>query len=299
MSLSPCLVRCALRSAYSILALVLFHSVALAQIETEDGAVTSPEIPTLREYFRYLEADNLRDLRLDNQFALGLTPKFELRLTVPIHFREVRFRGATAGRERAELYGLGDTSLRAKYSLFQTDDVMESTRWAALGEFTAPTGEHDKKEGGVEIPRRLQLGTGTWGFGAGTVFTMVRDRHRTSADFYYRYRTRHDGFQPGQSLDLNLAYWFRLHPVEFEPAKKQIEIRPVIELLSSYRFDSQGRSGRLGDEGLQMWLAPGLQLYASPSVQFEFNVKAPLIDTIDDEIGDRKWGGGFAIKIRF
>jgi hypothetical protein len=274
--------------------------VAVAQIETEDGAVTSPELPTVREFLRYLEAENLQDLRLDTQLTRSLTRRLELRFTVPVHLhREVRFRSNGGVRQSKDLSGLGDAVFRAKYSLAQVDDIMESTRWAVLGELTAPTGDHDRSDGGVEIPRRLQLGSGTWGFGAGTVFTVVRNRHRASADFYYRYRTRHDGFQPGQTLSLDLAYWFRFHPVVFDPSKEQVEVRPVIELLSTQRFDSQGGGGSLGDEGLQTWMAPGLQIYASPRVQLEFTVKVPVIDTIDDVIGDRKWEAGAGVKIRF
>jgi hypothetical protein len=48
-----------------------------------------------------------------------------------------------------------------------------------------------------------------------------------------------------------------------------------------------------------MWLAPGLQVYASRIVQLEFNFKVPLVDRIDDALGDRRWGAGCAIKIRF
>jgi hypothetical protein len=71
----------------------------------------------------------------------------------------------------------------------------------------------------------LQLGTGSWWFGAGSVFTAIRDRQRFSAEGIYRHPTRHDGFRPSASLDLNLAYWYRLSPAVFAPEREAIEVR--------------------------------------------------------------------------
>ena len=284
----------------SVAVLLLLAQTAFGQIFTENAGVTSPETPTLREYFTYFESENLTDLRLNHQLLLGLDPKTELRVTIPtiLHRRASfdTFGGFDASEDMA---GLGDVSLRLKYSLYQTDDVMASTRWAILGELVAPTGRDDKKDGGVRIPRRLQLGTGAWGFGIGTVYTVIRDRHRFSTDFYYRHRTRHEGVRLGETAHWDLAYWYRLSPAKHDPEKETTEVRAVLELLNTYRFESRVGETGADDQGYQLWLAPGIQVYPRRDLLFEASVQLPIIDNVDDAIGDRRWGFLVAVKFLF
>ena len=143
-----------------LISIATLANAANAQIITENAGVTSPETPTLRQYFTLFNSNNLNDVRLNHELLLGLNPRTELRLTVPtVLSRRASFPDLFGRTHTEELAGLGDVSLRLKYSLSQTDDVMSSTRWALLGEVVTPTGNDDKKDGGVRIPRRLQMGT--------------------------------------------------------------------------------------------------------------------------------------------
>ena len=166
-------------------------------------------------------------------------------------------------------------------------------------EAIAPTGDHDATAGGVELPRRLQLGTGGWGVGVGTAFTVIRDRHRFSAELFYRHRTRHDGFRLGDSYQLNLAYWYRITPSVFDAQEEEVEVRGVFELLSTYRTDSVGGAGSLGDGGHEIWAAPGVQIYLSRDVLIEAAVQIPISQDVDDAFGRRKWGATLGIKFIF
>ncbi len=274
------------------------HS-ASAQIVTENAGVVSPETPILRESFTYLDGDHAREFRWSHQLILATDPSREFRLTVPTSWKQVEFAGPGGQREEEELFGLGDLSLRFKQSLWQRDDVMESTRWAALAEVVAPTGEDDEREGGAQIPRRLQLGTGDWTLGAGSAFTVIRDRQRFSAEAYFRHRTPHEGTRFGQTIDLNLAWWCRIKPVQFAPDHDEIEVRGVLELLDTYRFSSQVGGRSAGDDGLLVWIAPGLQVYPSKTFLFEANVQVPVFQNIDDALGDRHVGATLVIKFLF
>ncbi len=271
---------------------------ARAQVVTENAGVISPETPLLRESVSHFEAENLREVRLGNQFILGLDPTRELKLTVPFLWREAEFPGADGREAREGLFGLGDISLRFKQSLFQEDDVMESTRFAALAELRAPTGDDDETEAGVEIPRRLQLGTGDFGFGGGAVFTLIRDRHRFSTEALFRHRTRHEGARLGQTVDWNAAYWYRLLPARFD-AETTLEVRGVLEVLATYRFASDLADRRDDDDGLIVWLAPGIQIYPSRSLLFEANVEVPVYQDLDDSLGDRRFAASVIVKVLF
>jgi len=287
-------------SATFLMVLSGLPAIASAQILTENAGVTSPETPTVREYFTYFESENLTDVRLNHQLFLGLNPRTELRLTIPtIIHRRATFPGFLGANDSKSMTGLGDVSLRLKYSLSQTDEVMASTRWALLAELVTPTGNDDQKHYGASVQRRLQLGSGGWGFGIGTAYSVIRDRHRFSTDLYFRHRTRHDGERMGPSVDWNLAYWYRLSPAQHDPENETTEVRGVFEILSSYRFE--GRVGDRGadDQGLQVWVAPGIQVYPRRDVLLEASVQIPVIDHVDDSLGDRRWAFLFAIKFLF
>lgn len=213
--------------------------------------------------------------------------------------RDVSSEGFAGFNLSENMSGLGDMSFQIKYSLSQTDDVMSSTRWAVLGELVAPTGRDDRKANGIRMPRRLQLGTGGWGYGIGTAYTVIRDRHRFSTDVYFRHRTRHEGFRLGESLHWDLAYWYRLTPATHDPENETIEIRGVFELLSTYQFESRQGNRGAGDEGLLVWAAPGLQIYPRRDVLIEASVQIPVVQTGDDVIGDRRWGFLIAVKFLF
>jgi hypothetical protein len=279
------------------LLLAVLSRPARAQIVTENAGVISPETPIVRESLSVLDAEHLREVRWEHQLIFAFDPARELKLTVPLVWRDVEF-ATPGGVEDADLAGLGDVSLRFKQSLWQEDAVMASTRWAALAEIGAPTGEDGETENGALIPRRLQLGTGDWSLGAGTAYTWIRDRQRFSAETLFRYRTRHEGLRLGETLDLNLAWWYRITPARFPPGDPPLEVRGVLELLSSYRWPSEG-DGDLDDDGKLVWLAPGLQVYPSKTVLLEVALRAPIHQDLDDALGDRRWAGVLALKFLF
>lgn len=270
------------------------------QITTQNAGVVSPEIPTLRESIVFEESKDYQSTRLEHKFLYGVTPSLELGISVPtVVSQRVGFVGVSGIGSTARLSGLGDVSLALKRSLYQVDDVLESTRWAVVGRLKAPTGDDDAKDNGVRLPRKLQLGNGSWGFGGAGVFTVIRDRHRFSAEASYFHQTRHEGFRPGPEADLNLAYWYRLHPAKFQPGLGDVEIRPVVELLTHHQFSSRASSGRVRDNGWVISLAPGVQVYPRTNLLFEFNVSVPVFQDVDDPLGDRRWAAEFAIKFLF
>ena len=101
------------------------------------------------------------------------------------------------------------------------------------------------------------------------------------------------------AIEIDLAYWYRLTPARFDEEPNPIEIRGVAEIHSRYSFSGRDSSGRLGDRGFEVWLAPGIQVYPSRSVLFEANVQVPIFQTIDDDVGDRRWGALLAVKFLF
>ncbi len=274
-------------------------SLLYGQIFTDDGTPISPETPRLREKFRYQDSENAEDVTWAHEFSYALDPANELRLDVPTRHRDVRFTDNSGEKHSKTLTGLGDVSLQWQHSLRQTDWVMGSNRLAVNLTLKAPTGEDDKTVDGVDIPRRLQPGTGDWSTGVGGVYTRVEDRHRVSVQGTFTHHTRHDGIRMGEEVDLDLAYWYRLYPATFEPGQRSDEFRGIVELNSTYRFESEENGSDPGDNGWLLWASPGVQYYASPAIQLETAVQFPVVDGIEDSIGDRHYAVQFNVRFLF
>jgi hypothetical protein len=285
------------RLAARLLAPLVFAAPAAPQIVTENAGVISPELTILRAVGSVSRSENLDEVRWSHQLLWAPDRANELRLSLPLVWRTARF-DSGGGELESHEHGLGDASLRYKRALFRADEVMGSDRWALLFEVGAPTGEHDAEEDGVPVPRPLQLGTGAWSYGAGSAYTWIRDRLRLSVEGFYRHRTRHDGVQLGDTVELNAAWWYRVNPVVFRPGAGP-EVRAVLELLSSHTFPSEVDSTEQGDDGGIVWVAPGIHWYPSTNVLLEANVELPLFQDIDDALGERRWSANVVLKLLF
>ncbi len=287
-------------SAATLYCCVLLACAAPAQIVTENAGAVSPYTPILRSAMSVAVADRAFDLHWSHQFIISIDPTREFKLSIATSWRSVEFRDASNRTRTANLFGFGDTTLRFKQVIWKNDGIMESTRFAGIAELVAPTGRHDLERRGVELPRGLQLGTGAWVGGIGPAFTLIRDRHRFATDTMFRHSTRAYGVQFGQTIDLNLAYWYRVTPAHFEPDSSVVEVRGVIELLVRYRFRGEVGEQRATDDGFLVRIAPGVQIYTPQKVVlFEANLQLPIHQTIEDTLGKRSWGATFAVKILF
>ncbi len=88
-------------------------------------------------------------------------------------------------------------------------------------------------------------------------------------------------------------------PAQHDPENETIEIRGVFEILSSYGFESRLGSGGAGDEGLLIWVAPGIQIYPRRDVLIEAAIRIPALQTLDDALGDRRWAFLISVKLLF
>lgn len=278
----------------TLTALAVATPLARAQIVTENAGVVSSETPILREAFGFTQYAHGRELAWNQRFSFAPGRHDELQLTLPFYERELELTGGDA-----DFAGFGDATLRWKHALWREDDVMRSDRWSLLAEITAPTGDDGDTADGFAIPPDARLSRGDWAFGAGTAFTHIHDRERFAAELFYRHRTAHDGVQLGAAAELNLAYWYRLAPAQFTELDRVVEVRGVLELLSTYRWDAEIGGVSADDSGAFVRLAPGVQVFPRDWMLFEAGVELPLIQSLDDSAGDEQFALRFAIKFLF
>lgn len=261
---------------------------ASAQILTENAGTVSPETPTLREVLSIRRNQGFDEGRVDHSFLFSWEAGREIKIVVPTLQRSVHFQNQTLNST-----GLGDSIVRYKQVLYKDDGVLASERFAFTAELTVPTGRYTARTGnGLELPTELQNGMGSWYLGGGLVYTSILDRQRFSVEGVVR--KPFNGGLPSET-DLNLAYWYRLTPVEFSPG--ELELRGVMEVLTSYRFGGTQEQERM--RGTLVWLAPGLQIYPNPDVQFEVGVQIPIAQSVNDFVGRRNVGGLATMKIQF
>ncbi len=286
-----------MRKRTAALALLLAGGVpglAWAQVVTENAGTVSPETPIWQTRLEVQKAAHATDLRAVESFFWAPNEVMDFGLSVPVHHRDVE----CAGLEDT-LEGVGDASLRWKYSIWKEDDVMASTRFSALAGVKFPTGPWHEEDSGVEVPRKLQLGTGGWDVYGGPLSTYIQDRHRFAAELVGRYAFERDDFRLQPSLQVGLAYWYRITPTRIETAGEDTEVRGVLELTSVFYGESE-RDGRgIGDDGNITWLSPGVQVYPSFWVLFEASVQIPVVETVEDVRGDRKFGALVSVKFLF
>jgi len=285
------------RNRTAVLALFLAGgapALAWAQVVTENAGTVSPETPIWQTRLEYLKAEHLTDLRAVETFLWAPNEVMDFALSVPLHHRDVEF----AGLEDT-LEGVGDASLRWKYSMWKEDEVMASTRFSALAGVKVPTGRWREEDSGIEVPRKLQLGTGGWDIFGGPLFTHIQDRHRFAAELVGRFAFERDDFRLQPSLQAGLAYWYRITPATIDVAGEATEVRGVLELTSVFYGESRQDGRGIGDDGNITWLSPGVQVYPSFWVLFEASIQVPIIETVEDVRGDRKFGALVSVKFLF
>lgn len=265
-----------------------------AQIITDNAGVQSPQTPLLREGFTFTQSANGEEWAWRQKLYYSTDPANEFQLALPYIGRSV---DTSAGK--IDIAGFGDVSLRWKHALVRDDDVMKSTRWSTLLDLTAPTGDTDGNDGDVAVQPDLRISRGDWTFGVGGAFAMIDDRKRFAAEAVYRHSTSHDDFQSGDSVELNLAYWYRISPARFDDVQEATEVRGVLELLSNYHWSSEQDGADTGDDGAIVWLAPGLQVFPRDWLLFEGGVQLPIAQSIDDAYGDRHFGAVFGVTFLF
>ncbi|HLQ36478.1 MAG TPA: hypothetical protein VK348_01660 [Planctomycetota bacterium] len=287
------------RPLRSFAALLATAIAGRAQLHTVDAAVGSPELPRLSEQVDYVTTAHVFGLTADTELTWSPTTWLEAGIEQPWYRRRVAFGDPASGRLRDTLEGRGDMVLHSKLALLRENAIAQSDSLSLLMELSLPTGAHDAAVAGVELPRRQQLGLGATGAGLGIAYTAVRYRERTSAAFVWRHFGNHDGFDPGEELELDLAWSYRLQPRVFDASAPEPEWRLCAELLGKYRTDDQERSRGMDGGGSEIHLELGLYCQANGWLCLQSAVRVPLYADLGDPFGNTWIGCTFAVQVTF
>lgn len=184
----------------------------------------------------------------------------------------------TPGGVRRQADGIGDTTLLARYTAYERNMPGGLFRIAPIGGVVAPTGSSDESDGLGEVPRPLQPGTGGWAAIAGVIATRQTLDWQIDATLTGRVNGRHEGFEPGDEIELAASCQYRLPwPARGAPAFGYA----VLETKAIHRGDDVVDGARVDNGGTEWRITPGLQYVARRWV-VEAAVELPLADDMPD-----------------
>src|SRR5690606_24353598 len=131
--------------------------------------------------------EEARSRRLDLYLSWTPVDRLTLTLNLPWAFNGIDTIGGD-GRRHVSLSGFGDLSLAASAIVWRNRDVLPSTWLEARLWGKAPSGRDEQRVEGERDPH-LQLGTGSWDFGAGGAVVHKLPRAALYASAFYRVNT--------------------------------------------------------------------------------------------------------------
>ncbi len=283
---------------HGVLACLGFVAPAMAQLFTTDAGVMSPELPTVKERIQWLVREDSEELRATTRFSFAPHRRLQLDLALPFARREVEVAGV-GGVRRGTQEGLGDLELDAKWGLVRDDDVMRSDRLSVLGRLSLPTGDTDDRIDGIALGPRVALGLDTWGGSLGLGYTLVRDRHRAAIAVRAAAFAQNELFDSGEEVTLDVAWWVRLTPREFDPEQASVEVRGVLEVLGRWKQDDELVDVDLQNGGTEWSFVVGAQMNLDPATSFEAGLTVPLDTSIESPFGDPRYGLLFSFRLSF
>ncbi len=116
------------------------------------------------------------------------------------------------GRKTRKVQGLADAKFFARYTLWQGNEIGETRRIAPFVGVEAPTGQDDATDVLGRLPQPLQLGSSSWDYFGGLVFTRQTLPWQIDVAPSYQYNSTANNFRFGQVVRLDAQGKYRVMP---------------------------------------------------------------------------------------
>lgn len=246
---------------------VLSARYAAAQTPINAPSAMQPSTGTaiVRGTAAYREVGSDRNLNVSggqewivlSQTEYGLRHDLSVQLELPIVYRE--FKRSSSGSGSDDEFGLGDSTLLAKYRVYQDDPgPTETTRFSLIG--------------GLQIPGNVALdmdsSNDAWDPIIGAVSSTVFGRNGFNASVLWEFYTGNDHDQ-SDSMRYDASHLFRLSPPRYT-LETSGALYSAIELNGFY--------GTNGDH--ELYLSPGI-MWESKTVTLDATVMIPVHQDVD------------------
>jgi len=210
--------------------------------------------------------------------AYGLTPHWALFLTMPYLKKSLDKEPASSPVSR-DTHGLGDTTLLARWTVYQLDMKGRTWRIAPYGGIQTPTGQDDDSDALGELPVPLQTGSGSWDPVAGVISTYQTLQYELDVNVSYKKNTEANDFEFGDRLRADGSLQYRFWPFNLTTQTMGF-LYGVLEANYIHRqrnVDHGDTKSNTGGE--QLFLDPGLQ-YVTQRWVLEGLVKWPVMQNL-------------------
>ncbi len=193
--------------------------------------------------------------------------------------------------------GVGDLSAFARYTFLQHNATARTSRLAAFGGLSAPTGDDDAHDNFGRLPPALQTGSGTWNFFGGLVATHQTLAYQLDGQLSYRENRENRDFEAGDETRFDLSWQHRLWPRKLDGGVPGF-FYAVLELNVLHR--GKNRLAGVSDPdsgGDTVWLSPGLQ-YVTRRWILETVVQKPVSQSLNGAALENDWiiSAGFRVN---
>ncbi|RME61592.1 MAG: transporter, partial [Candidatus Dadabacteria bacterium] len=162
-----------------------------------------------------------------------------------------------------------------------------------------PTGEDNKKDKLGSLPKPLQLGSGSFDFINGVVWTTQALSWELDIDVGYKLNTEADGFKFGDVLFSNISYQKRLKPSVLPESGVPSFLYGVLELNSFYKRRNEVLGAKDPNSGGSIvYAAFGIQWVATQWV-VETSFQLPVYQNSYGNSLNKKFSANIGVRYRF
>lgn len=173
---------------------------------------------------------------------------------VPYVFNTQKVEGHTSS-----VNGLGDITLNANYTIFNSGDSTDVTFRQLLligAGVKAPTGKFQTVHNGEQLHANMQAGTGSWDYLANFIYNIRYKSVGLSTDFTYKYNTENvDYYRFGDRSNgsLNLFYWDKYWGVTVMPLLGMYYEFAYVDVQNNIKQKATGGAATFGNMGLDVY----------------------------------------------
>jgi len=227
----------------------------------------------------------------------GVTAKLTLFGILPYLDKKLKV-NTPKGRDSRGDSGLGETTLIARYTFYQRDSPGQTIRAAPFAAIKAPTGDDNKSDGLGRLPRPLQLGSGSWDYTLGSIFTWQTLKWQVDGSASYRFNTRGNAFRFGDEARLDISYRYRLFPRRLMSGLPAF-VYVVLESNLSYKYKNKaGQMDDMNSGGMTWFISPGLQ-YVTRRVVIEAALQLPIVQDLNGSALRNDYSGIMSLRVNF
>jgi len=227
----------------------------------------------------------------------GVTSKVTLFGIIPYLDKELKLTTPKGRVSRGDT-GAGDTTFIVRYTLYQRDSPGQTIRIAPFAAIKAPTGDDNEEDGLGRLPQPLQLGSGSWDYTLGSIFTWQTLKWQIDSSASYRFNTRANGLRFGDEARLDLSYQYRLFPRQLGSGVPAF-IYAVLESNLSWKDKNKaGLADDMNSGGLTWFLGPGLQ-YVTRLMVLEAAIQLPIVQDLNGTALENDYVGILSARMNF